>query len=409
MSCENVKVVNVHLDVKNEVITNGHKDHVIALVGAGGAVACRFYQPAISAISEYFPKVRLLPVDINTNVSLPDLPWADRRVMHVNTFAENVYENGTKVGEREIKGAIIAVPPSKHNGLADLLSAHIPVMLEKPMVMPPDVGRIAELDRNYPDRIFPADFILDSDAVKYLVENPDILNGLGEPLKIESTIKEPWPVEKGREWLIDDGLGTDIIPHTHALAETVLKILNIREEITLDDVRRNIYMDASGQVPMGKKMNFNETYMLIHGHAGKVQVSLEGGKGLDSAFYGARITFSEGVVELCIGTENIFPYILVRKIKDPDNPILYNFPKSGMVGYEGTIGDFLRHTYGCPTKGPSRARRMEVALKGLRLLDEAYGRNVPIEKHRLGTYPQGPNPIEISVSPHVQRRVKTQL
>jgi predicted dehydrogenase len=391
MGGEIVRQIDIHPSGSKEPIRNG--SHQIALVGVG-AVVDRFYSQAFANIYDTFPHVTFKPVDTKTGVRSCSLPVADlSEVMHVNDFAMALHTSG--IDGEQLKGAILAVPPRRHLALARFLLSHgLPVMLEKPLVMPHEVQRLVDLDAQYPGKLFAADFILDNVAVRYLVDNPDIFSGFGSVLKIESTIKEPWEVEKGREWLVDDGLGTDIIPHTHALAETIQGILGIGDEIVLDGVHRYKYISASGQEPSGA----NETYMHLTGKAGNVDVSIEGGKGLDSAFYGAKITFSEATVELCIGTEAYCPYILIRKNADPDNPILYNFPDSGMVGYEGTLKAFLMQTYGKIPDGPTRERRMEVAVKGLKLLQDAYQRNVPIKNHPIETYPDVPFPIDIHMS-----------
>lgn len=363
---------------------------ILAVYGIKGALVKTFLAKGFGQVQKMFPNVRFVGVDLTqtpVNISELNLPWHEASYMSASkideVFANDSNEtviDGTTV---RIDGVIAAIPPNAHLKVAEKwLGRGVPVWVEKPFVLPSQIDEATELIKKYPENVFPVDFFLDSAPIRFLFENPSVLYSIGKLTRFDGRLVENWPLEKGREWLLDPkinggGLGMDILVHPIALADRFLHAFGIKDRVEIEEVVRGRYVDEKGQQPPGKE----ETYMYFRGKAGDVEVIIDGGKGTDKYYYGVSLKGTDGIIDICTGTRTVDPYIHVIRKKQNQ---LYTFAGEG-VGYGGTFFDFLLLLYGskksCFTELPERQR---IGINSIQYMKEAYAQSSECIVYELG-------------------------
>lgn len=372
----------------------------IAVVGATSNLVGRMITPAFQKISTQYPKVNFLPLSRDParhpNLLLPihESGWqsTDRFIKAFQEGSEPVI----------INGAILAIPTNVHLPLARIFAERdIPVWVEKPICLPSQVEETRELQRQHPNLVFAADFFMDSPAFTTTLRQLDqLMPIIGQLTRIDGRLIENWPLEKGREWLLDKGtngggLGMDVLVHVVALIDQTLKRLNVTDHLRVLEAQRYRYVDRNNPLPEGE-----ESYMWARAKAGGIPIYFDGGKGTGDHYYGMTITGQEGSIEIFTGTDGedrCCPYV---QIKQPGNHQCQVIPDGGL-GYKDLIREFMTLVYGISnTNGNySLQDRADRTLSAVETMRDAYtvaGAN--FRSHPLGTTPNVPCPVIGTVS-----------
>lgn len=334
-------------------------------------------------VESFFPNVRFVGIDIQPESSdftkTLNLPWDDEAYLSVEEFNRRVEQ-----GAITIDGVIAAVPPNVHYDIArQWAERNVPVWVEKPLILTDQLDQMESLIAKYPGKIFPVDFFMDCAPVNFLLANRKILQSIGKIRRFDGCLVENWPLESGREWLVDPkvsggGLGMDILVHPFALADKLLTACGITDVILIEDVVCGRYNE---NLP-----GTEETYMYVEGRAGNASIYIEGGKGVDEHYYGVSLTGEHGRIDICTGMEGCDPYI---SIQNQENKI-YSFPNQG-IGYRGTFFDFLLLLYGssesCYT---SLAERLKAGVNSVAYMKEAYAKKKECLIYTVGQRPPVP-------------------
>lgn len=383
----------------------------IAVYGSGASVVSRFYDGAFNNIRDRFPAIEFIGVDISPRPTINGLhlPWTDHFTAYLfNNAAQNTSGATIKIGDREITvdGVIVAVPPKDHLGIAKLWVPRVPTMVEKPIVMPGELDQVDQLTREHPDRLYAADCFMDSDAFQWVIKHKEeVFDKIGEVESISGRVVEPWPLEPGREWLLNPainggGLGMDMLPHPLAITSHLLKRLDIKYAMHVEQATLGNY---------GPILDHQaETYMCISGHAGNVSFSIDGGKGLDTLYSGITVKASKGSLDIMTGTEYYDPYVYLAPNEETSK--LYIFLDGGKK-YEGTLMDFMARVYGYNVDcGASVSDRLEASINGVRVVADAYRTAPETERYEEGGKPpfsesRPSGEISVFASPKQQRRM----
>lgn len=384
----------------------------IVVYGSGSAVIGRWYDSAFKNIQSRVPNVEFIGVDLQDNpkLSATHFPWVGYYDARKFNSAVVEAENSTiHCGDRDITvdGVIVAIPPKDHLEIAKLWVSKAPVLLEKPIVMPYELNELQQLVDRYPNRIFAADCFMDSDAFQFVLRNKTLLESIGNLVMVNGRLVESNPIEAGREWLLDPaigggGLGMDILPHLGAITHNLLQRLGVTEKMQVRQATLGKYITDSGEPLIGE----GETYMNVHGQVGNILFSLEGGKGVDTIYYGITLEGTKGVVEIMNGTDEYPPYVQI--IPKEGSTQVYTFPTGG-VGYEGLLLDFMAFVYGSDVHcGASIHERLEASVNAVRVIRDAYIIASPeVISYRIGTGPQ-PAPLgsRRQVPSYIERKTK---
>jgi predicted dehydrogenase len=343
----------------------------LVIYGGLGSLSERFLREDYAEIRKAFPNVEFVIVDradpkarqgfIRKRRETIGLPWRrgvpnyftskdfDRRINADGTL--NVDE-GNK-GKRKIKidGVIAAVPTRYHYRIAERWAKrNVPVWVDKPLTMIPQVSKMRALAKRYPGKIFGVDFFMDSDAMMWLMKRTKLLQKIGKIKAVDAREIESWSLESEyktpfRRWLMNPkvsggGLAIDTSVHALTLVARVFARQGLSlDDLKLDDVRLARYRFPPGhpEYPGKEALGKDETYIAMRGRAGKTRVRVDGGKGVDRIYYGVTLVGEKGELEVFVGSETHDPYV---RITQNGKTLLYRFPKSG-VGYARTFLDFL--------------------------------------------------------------------
>jgi predicted dehydrogenase len=432
-------VVDDGLSGPTEVLTldgiNHFKPQTIILYGLG-SLPERFLAGGFLPLQSQFPNVRFIAVDaidpgreyarrddptqkiqgedlIKQRMTAIGLPWReginyftagegfDRLINDSFDSAKGTLMIG---GEAvPIGGVIAAVPTVSHFPIAELwASKGVPVWVEKPVVLPHQVDSILALDQAYPGKIFSVDFFQDSDSITGLLndaERSKWIYQIGPIERVEGRLVESWPIEAGREALMNPlisggGLGMDVVVHVLALIEMLLNEnrASLADAHVVEAIKAR-YLDPKGTPTPGAPTI--ETYLwmklsvMLAGR--EIEILADGGKGTDDHYYGVTITGKRGRIEIFTGTEKAEPYVKLTMFDELGGRAqehVHTF-KGGGVGYKGIWHNFLLQVYGeKKTTGLSLAQRLRATTQSVRLIAEAYrlaGDN--ITTHELGKTP----------------------
>lgn len=307
------------------------------------------------------------------------------------------------IGGRSVRvdGVIAAVPTVHHLAVAEpWLRRGVPVWIEKPIAMIPEIDRLRQLADDHPGKVFGVDFFMDSDALNWLLRNPEILGRLGRIRQIDGRCCENWGLEKEtRRWLTvpeisGGGLGYDMILPPLAMMEMVLETMGLSlRDAHVTDAFLGRYVDpATGREAPGKA----ETYLWLKAQAGDVELRVDSGKGIDTVYYGFTITGEKGKIEVMIGTEEYDPYI--RVTLNDGTQELYTF-KEGGLGYGRTFLNYLLLLHGSNHQsGADLKTRLTATTSSAELVGKAYRfaheHGKEIAKHPLGIAPSVPEAVD---------------
>jgi len=382
----------------------------IAVFGAGSSVVNRFLAPTFPAIAPLYPDVRFIPLSRNhQNKDLSGflLPSAAKAWINTNDFLSQLSAttSNTLILEGQtfsVDGAILAVPTAVHYQLAKICAQkNIPVWIEKPLCLPGEIAAITDLQAKFPDLIFAVDFFMDSPAFIFALRHLDkFLPQIGQIKKIEGRLIENWPLEPGREWLLDrsingGGLGMDVLVHLLALISSLIDKLKIDHQIRVTKAKKFQYRDILGNPPPGSE----ETYMWIQFFVNNLPICIDGGKGTAGHYYGLSLIGDTGSLEIFTGTDGAQaqdPYVKLSASGKADQKWL--FPHGG-IGYSGIFREFLQLIYHHrPNKSTySLFDRFQATLFALKVMQQAYeiaDRSPTI--YPLGTTPPVPSPITLA-------------
>lgn len=399
-----VETKNTHLPIE-EIL---QQNKTIAVVGATSNLVDRMITPAFQDLSSQYTKVRFLPLSRNP-VSHPDLSLPVHKLGWQTTdYFIEAFKNGS--APVTIDGAILAVPTCVHLPLARIFAERdVPVWVEKPICLPSQVKEMRELQKKYPHLIFAADFFMDSPAFTTVLNKLNqLMPGIGRLTRIDGRLIENWPLEQGREWLLDKeinggGLGMDVLVHVVALIDHTLKRLNVVDPMQILEAQKYRYSDPNGPLLKGQ-----ETYMWVRVEAGGIPIYFDGGKGTGDHYYGMTITGELGSIEIFTGTDKedgCCPYIQIGQFDTYNCQVIPN----GGLGYIDLTREFINLVYGISNTGRnySLQDRADRTLSAVEIMKEAY--EVAGEEfypHQLGITPNVPYPVIGSVSKKTEGYLK---
>ncbi|MFA6249888.1 MAG: Gfo/Idh/MocA family oxidoreductase [Candidatus Shapirobacteria bacterium] len=392
-----IKAIPQRKSIRSAKVT-GSK--TIAVFGSSSSLVSRLLSPAFKEISHLYPDVNFLPLSRDSGsktINSFPLPTISTKWVNTSDFLKHP-------SDYPIDGVILATPTSTHYELARLfLNRRLPVWIEKPISLPWQIDSMVELFSQSPDLFFAADFFMDSPVFLYFLKRFDyFMAQIGSPQKIEGRLVENWPLEPGREWLLDKsinggGLGMDVLVHVLALVYQVIARLNLPTELCIEKSEKYKYFEPGDKLPPGTE----ETYMWIKATAGGLPIIIDGGKGTADHYYGIKIHGSKGSVEIFTGTDGrdtCMPYICLDTGKAPKK--FWSFPGGG-VGYSGLFKEFLDLVYHQPSVDAPYAlpARAQTSLFTVKTLSQAYQLASPTSLLcPLGATPQVPEPIFLSPS-----------
>jgi len=250
--------------------------------------------------------------------------------------------NGESV---RVDGVIPAVPTGDHLNLARFWIEHnVPVWMDKPITMIAQVDELRALAKAHPGTVMGVDFFMYSDALLWLLSEgraQTLLREIGDIQRIDGRCVESWGLEnENRPWLLirpvsgSDGLDIDTAVHPLAQMEPILRTLGLSlTQATVSNVFLGCYDPRPATAPAGA-----HTYFWMQGQVGNIPLYVDGGKGVDTIYYGITVTGSQGSVEVFVGTGDHPPYV---KVSHADGRAeLHAFP-GGSLGYKNVWLDFL--------------------------------------------------------------------
>ena len=246
-----------------------------------------------------------------------------------------------------VDGVIPAVPTGYHWPLAKFWIEHnIPVWMDKPIAMIHEVPALRALAEPHPGTVMGVDFFMYSDALLWLLSEgraQTLLREIGDIQRIDGRCVESWGLEnENRPWLLikpvsgSDGLDIDTAVHPLAQMEPILRAMGLSlTQATVSNVFLGCYdpRPPAATAPAGA-----HTYFWMQGQVGNIPLYVDGGKGIDTIYYGITVTGSRGTLEVFVGTGDHPPYV---KVTHADGRAeLHVFP-GGSLGYKNVWLDFL--------------------------------------------------------------------
>ncbi len=384
----------------------------ILLYGAGGSLVRRFLASDFNKIRFLFPNVYFIAVDIypdgnNILTSVP-LPWLNGGYITTSDLVTVTDRSVVLIGDKQVQvdGVYAAVPPDHHLTIAKQWAERVSTAIEKPLSRVHELVAMVQLFQGNKDRLVPIDFFADSDALRYTIQEK-LYEKIGTLSQIEGRCIERWPIEEGREWLVADrnksggGLGMDMVVHPAHLGFLFAQLSGNKLRATVDQAVLARYQQSDNTPAPGNL----ETYLWLKGHIGNITVLFDGGKGLETTYYGIRLTGDRGSLEIFTGSEVHEPYLLLRQANG-NPPQIWQFPGGG-VGYTRTLTDFLLKVYGIgQTVSPDNGMRFRSSLHTVDMIGKAYklSQNDSLLSHGIGQAVIVPQPLSLTVSPFAQER-----
>ncbi len=395
----NSSIVSISQDLPSPHSVRGlplDQKRTIAIYGGLGALPERFLAAGFAEVQALFPNVRFVAVDkVNSNVeaeriasrmSKIQLPW--REVfpyvavdqLTLTAGSSFLVDNNTII----VDGVITAVPTSVHLSITEQWASRgALVWVDKPITMIHEVRQIRSLSAKHPS-VFAVDFFLDSDAMAwFLMNSNELLSRIGRVTALHGRLIESWPVEKElgqRVWLLTPelsggGLGIDQAVHQLAMLSPIVDGLGLK----LSDAEIT-------QVVMGGNdpLRTVETAFWCKGRIGDVELLCDCGKGVEDTYYGVTIVGQNGTIEICVGTEEVDPYV---RVTEPKGTTVYRF-ENGQIGYGRTWLDYLLLLYGGQPKGLGLQQRLDACTGAVEVVGNAYALHTkcgsPLIHHEVG-------------------------
>ncbi len=404
------------------------KKKTIVIYGGLGSLQERFLGPGFKELEGIF-NVDFIIVDVKDRVE--DRGFIEERIRKIKEaglpiagyFSIDEFKHMIK-GDRTITisgesivvdGVITAVPTKYHLGiLSEWASKGVPVWIEKPIALIDEVERVRELAGRYANNVFGVDFFMDGDTLMWALQNEHIWEEIGELQLIEGRCVESWGLEnepRAYTWLMNPelsggGLAIDTLVHPLAMAEAVLskKGLSLKNAKVTEVVLSRYVNPKTDQPPPGNETC--ETYAWAKGKIGDIDIRVDGGKGLDTVYYGITVTGKKGSVEIFVGTESYDPYI--RVTRNDGTSDLYVFP-GGSLGYRRTFLDFLLLLHGSDKHdGVDLETRLSASTNTVELVGKIYEHarkdRIDITQYNLGEAQHVPINVSGRVFNGMQRK-----
>ncbi|MBU2101765.1 MAG: 6-phosphofructokinase, partial [Candidatus Omnitrophica bacterium] len=178
---------------------------------------------------------------------------------------------------KSMDGLLVLTWPNSHfDFISRAVDQHIPVFVEKPIVLPGDLTKLKALHRNK-NHIFAIDYFFDNPAI---LEAAQLISQgrLGKLKSIQGALLWNYPMEHGHGWLVDrrksgGGLGMDLMTHLIAGIEQLLESQHKSFKDFQFDKAKVMQARYEG-APVGE-----ETYTSVRGNIQGLPVDLRVGKG----------------------------------------------------------------------------------------------------------------------------------
>ena len=366
------------------------KNNNILIFGGDSNLVSRMLKPIEPFVLEYYPNTTCTPIYFNNKPKLETccLPIYDNKWFHYRNLESINYP---------IDGIITAVPTYLHYTLTERFSKQRkPIWLEKPICLPREINKMGNLLKMYPEYILCSDFFLDSYAFLWILQNLNYIKSIiGKIKEVNGRLVEPWGVSPEREWLLNKslsggGIGYDALVHVVTLIHILLDRMGIKTNIKIKNVELARYENHTFQNLKKKTDNECETYMYIEATCDDIDILIDGGKGVDTYYYGINIVGTEGSVEIFTGIDGVGkcnPYIKLETNKRKNKLLIF---KGGSVGYKSFFLQFLSILSKQNSYSPyTREERAKSALFSVRFLSDSYkAHNKPLASYPRGTTPQ---------------------
>lgn len=427
-----VKIHTVHrkTKIKQDILkgVDVKKKKTIVIYGGLGSLQERFLGPGFRELEGIF-NVDFIIVDVKDPAA--DSGFIKERISKIreaglpilNYFSIDEFRRMVKkdrtimIDERPIvvDGVITAVPTKYHLGiLNEWAPKGVPVWIEKPIALINEVEEVRQLAEKHVNNVFGVDFFIDGDTLMWALQNERIWEEIGELKLIEGRCVESWGLEnepRAYTWLMDPelsggGLAIDTLVHPLAMAEAVLskKGLSLKNAKVTKVILSRYANPRTGQPPPGNETC--ETYGWAESKIGDIDIRVDGGKGIDTIYYGITVTGKKGSVEIFVGTESYDPY--VRITRNDGTSDLYVFP-GGSLGYRRTFLDFLLLLHGSNKHdGVDLGTRLSASTNTVELVGKIYEyaekNGVNKEPYDLGERPAVPINISGRVFNGMQKK-----
>lgn len=396
------------------------EEKVVLIYGGLGALLQRFLAEGFKEVKHLFPHVSFVVVDIAnperhqkhiaTQMGKVAIPW-NKKFPYIAVHKIQEPHNNTlsiNGGGLPIHGVITAVPTAEHFNITKTWAPHgVFVWIEKPIVMMEQVEELRSFSSEHPF-LFPSDFMLDSDAMIWFLEHQEeLLKRIGKVTAIHTRLIESWPIDRElsqRVWLLTPkisggGLGFDLSVHQFTMLSPILEKLGWSlKDITI----KNVVMGKSNP------SYIVETAFWCEASVGTIPIFCESGKGLEDTYYGIMILGDRGSIEICVGTEEVDPYL---RITEPTGTTIYRFEK-GQLGYGKTWLYYLTLLYGGEPKNLSLQQRLNACLGAVEVMEKAYDLHARQDKKMIFYDVGHPLPVPQrvfgSIAPEIPRnKVRT--
>jgi len=392
----------------------------VAIYGALGAVVQRLLTKGFVEARPLLPQVHFVAVDtLDPNTQWeeiakrmaklafpwnPQLPYAS--VEQITLNADNSFFLGDK--RVVVDGVVVATPTSTHLHIVEQWATRgALVWVDKPITLIPEAPHIRQLAAQHPN-IFAVDFFLDSDAMLwFLAQMRELLGRIGPPTALHGRLIESWPIEMelGQRWWLlmpeisGGGAGMDAGVHPLAMFSPILDVLALKlGDVEITDV-------VMGGTDPSRTV---ETAFWCKGRVGGIELLVDCGKGLEDTCYGITVVGEKGSVEICVGTEEVDPYL---RVVDSTGTEVRRF-ENGQIGYGHTWLDYLTLLHGGQVSSLSLQQRLDACVGSVEVVGKAYALHTSLGSqlvhHEVGQPLPVPQKVLGAIAPEVPRsKVRT--
>ena len=317
-------------------------------------------------------------------------------------------------GREKVDGWYISTPPVSHNASAiPPMHEGLATAWEKPLTIATReaLEHAKQLDRDFPNTMFPVDFFMTSKALLWLLGTPQgngLLNKIGTISEIHGRCIETQLVEPHRGWLTapetsGGGVGgIDMSVHPIAMMEMILNKIHLSlDNAFISDDGENVVMARYKDAPGNDDVEtFMWTRAFIPNDSNPVKLIIDSGKGTDTNFYGLKVIGKEGELTIGCGTEFHPPFVYFNPSDESKEPVVVTFPGAG-VGYGATIynfNQFIRDREANTTPDVPTLKR--ATTNSIRLVADGYEwlriGKIQMQHTKAGEVPDVPEEIVIS-------------